>query len=177
MTRLRPFENTHHSCSSQQAPPDIADDASSLSESFEQAMNSKVEVSVPAESEEPHKTPRKRLKIEPENAQSEAQVSKPNRPDKYVRGRRGHLKLMTEMPLDTLHEIFRQLGPLDLLYLSWANKSLRGILMEKAAKYIWEEVSSVIFPYNDEVSDHILLHRHMNGFMNQLILHRAVQLM
>ncbi|EKM82212.1 hypothetical protein AGABI1DRAFT_105520 [Agaricus bisporus var. burnettii JB137-S8] len=102
-------------------------------------MNSKVEVSVPAESEEPHKTPRKRLKIEPENAQSEAEVSKPNRPDKYVRGRRGHLKLMTEMPLDTLHEIFRQLDPLDLLYLSWANKSLRGILMEKAAKYIWEE--------------------------------------
>lgn len=57
-----------------------------------------------------------------------------------VKGRRGHLKLMTEIPLDTLHEIFRKLEPVDLLHLSRASKSLRTIVMEKSARYIWEEV-------------------------------------
>jgi hypothetical protein len=47
---------------------------------------------------------------------------------------------MIEMPIDTLYEIFRLLDPLDLLYLSWASKSLRGIVMNKSARYIWEEV-------------------------------------
>ncbi len=47
---------------------------------------------------------------------------------------------MTEIPLDTLHEIFRELEPVDLLHLSWANKSLRSVVMEKTARYIWQEV-------------------------------------
>lgn len=58
----------------------------------------------------------------------------------HVRGRRGHLRRMTEIPLDTLHEIFRELEPVDLLHLSWANKSLRSVVMEKTARYIWQEV-------------------------------------
>ncbi|KAF9448011.1 hypothetical protein P691DRAFT_801422 [Macrolepiota fuliginosa MF-IS2] len=61
------------------------------------------------------------------------------RPDRgRVKGRRGHLKQMTEMPLDTLHDIFRNLEPIDLLHLSWASRSLHGIVMEKAARYIWD---------------------------------------
>lgn len=65
------------------------------------------------------------------------------RPDKYVRGRRGHLKLMAEIPLDTLHEIFGELDPIDLLHLSWASKSLHTIIMEQSARYIWEQVSLI----------------------------------
>ncbi len=87
--------------------------------------------------------PSKRLKIEappPENsnASQQDQIARPD--SKNVRGRRGQLKQMVEMPLDTLHEIFRELEPVDLLYLSWASKSLNTILMEKPSRYIWEEV-------------------------------------
>lgn len=73
-----------------------------------------------------------------------------------VKGRRGRLKFMTEIPLDTLHEIFRKLDPVDLLHLSRANKSLRTIVMEKSARYIWEEVWTCA-PYLVESTEHCLL--------------------
>jgi hypothetical protein len=57
-----------------------------------------------------------------------------------IRGRRGHLKLMTEMPFDILHEIFVQLDPIDLLHLSWSTKTLHGILMAKNARFLWTNV-------------------------------------
>lgn len=54
-----------------------------------------------------------------------------------VRGRRGHLKLMTEMPFDILHEILGQLDPIDLLHLSWSTKTLRDILMTRSGRFLW----------------------------------------
>ncbi|KAF5358488.1 hypothetical protein D9756_001343 [Leucocoprinus leucothites] len=74
-----------------------------------------------------------------EAADDIAREFQPSKPDKRVRGRRGLLRLMAEMPLDTLHEIFRELEPVDLLHLSWASKSLNSIIMEKSARYLWEE--------------------------------------
>lgn len=105
----------------------------------------------------------------------EARIARPGKPDKYVRGRRGYLKLMTEIPLDTMYEILRQLDPLDLLYLSWASKSLHGIVMEKFSIRIWEEVSLTLFRcHRGDVAvcwhSSLQLHRHMNGFMNLKIL-------
>lgn len=56
-----------------------------------------------------------------------------------VRGRRGHLKLMTEMPLDILLEIFSYLQPMDLLHLARATKALRAILMQRSgAASVWK---------------------------------------
>lgn len=57
-----------------------------------------------------------------------------------VRGRRGHLKLMTEMPFDILLEIFGQLDPIDLLHLSWSTKTLRDIIMSKSGRILWKNV-------------------------------------
>lgn len=65
--------------------------------------------------------------------------------DRRVRGRRGHLKMMTEMPLDVLFEIFGCLEPIDLLNLSWANKSLNDLIMGKAGRFLWEDVNGSRF--------------------------------
>jgi hypothetical protein len=97
-------------------------------------------------------TLRKRRRVQASTADSASYVqgikgvpqkcARPSRHSKYVAGRRGHLKFMTEIPIDTLHEIFRQLDPADLLNLSWSSKSLRLLIMEKSARYIWQEVST-----------------------------------
>ena len=60
---------------------------------------------------------------------------------KRVKGKRGHLKMITEMPMDILLEIFCQLEPIDLLHLSRASKSLRGILVAKDIVHIWKTVT------------------------------------
>jgi hypothetical protein len=117
--------------------PKNSNDASKLSVDLKESAPSNVKATHTKSLNPHHK--RQKLEAEPANTQK-GQVVKLSRPDKYVRGRRGHLKLMTELPIDTLHEIFRLLDPLDLLYLSWANKSLRAIVMEKAARYIWAQV-------------------------------------
>ncbi|KAF5358481.1 hypothetical protein D9756_001349 [Leucocoprinus leucothites] len=59
--------------------------------------------------------------------------------NRRAKARRGCFQLITEFPLDILHETFRGLDILDLLNLSWASKDLRRVIMEKSAKYIWEE--------------------------------------
>ncbi|KAG5716225.1 Dihydroxyacetone kinase [Termitomyces sp. T112] len=55
-----------------------------------------------------------------------------------ARGIQGKLKLITEMPLDILLEIFSFLQPADLLHLSRANKALRGILLDRKTNCIWK---------------------------------------
>ena len=59
-----------------------------------------------------------------------------------VKGKRGKLKLMTEMPLDILFETFSHLQPADVLHLSQANKSLRALLFSPSAESIWKGVRS-----------------------------------
>jgi hypothetical protein len=58
-----------------------------------------------------------------------------------VRGRRGQLKLVVEMPFDILLEIFQYLPPADLLCLAKASKSLRALLLDRATAYsLWKFV-------------------------------------
>lgn len=58
-----------------------------------------------------------------------------------VRGRRGQLKLVVEMPFDILLEIFQYLPPADLLCLTKASKSLRALLLDRATAYsLWKFV-------------------------------------
>lgn len=68
--------------------------------------------------------------------------------------------LMTEMPLDTLLEIFDQLEPLDLLHLSWSSKSLNAIIMGKAARFLWDTGS---------FSDHIVLMKNSDIGFHKII--------
>lgn len=63
------------------------------------------------------------------------------KPPARVRGRRGLLKNITEMPLDVLFEIFGHLEPQDVLHVSQANKALHSILKAPSANAIWVSVS------------------------------------
>ncbi|KAF7311449.1 F-box domain-containing protein [Mycena kentingensis (nom. inval.)] len=53
---------------------------------------------------------------------------------------RGKLKLLVEMPLDVLFEIFSQLEPPDLLHLARTTKTLRAHIMHRSARGIWASV-------------------------------------
>ncbi|KAG6807304.1 hypothetical protein H0H92_008053, partial [Tricholoma furcatifolium] len=53
---------------------------------------------------------------------------------------RGKLRLMAEMPLDILFEMFSHLEPVDLLHLSRANKFLRNMLMNRRVNFLWKQV-------------------------------------
>ncbi|KAJ6624527.1 hypothetical protein B0H10DRAFT_2006326 [Mycena sp. CBHHK59/15] len=50
---------------------------------------------------------------------------------------RGKLKMLPEMPLDIIFEIFSLLGPSDVLRLSRTTKDLRHLLMSRSAISIW----------------------------------------
>ncbi|KAG6896557.1 hypothetical protein C0992_007504, partial [Termitomyces sp. T32_za158] len=82
----------------------------------------------------PQKVQRKRCKVagtlNKSNTKCEARTNR--------RGIQGKLKLVVEMPLDILFEIFSFLRPADLLCLSRANKVLRGILLNRKTNYIWK---------------------------------------
>jgi hypothetical protein len=60
-----------------------------------------------------------------------------------IRGVRGKLRLMTEMPLDILFETFSHLQPGDVLALTEASKSLCDILSSPSAICIWKSVGPV----------------------------------
>ncbi|RDB19806.1 hypothetical protein Hypma_012991 [Hypsizygus marmoreus] len=59
-------------------------------------------------------------------------------PKRQLRGRRGVLKQLMELPMELLFEIFGHLGPADILYLSRTSKDLRSLLMRKPAEFIWK---------------------------------------
>ncbi|RDB24199.1 hypothetical protein Hypma_008654 [Hypsizygus marmoreus] len=61
-----------------------------------------------------------------------------DRKRKHVRGRRGALKGLVEMPMDILFEILGHLTSADILRLSWMSKALRGILMNRSSAFIWK---------------------------------------
>ncbi|KIM79606.1 hypothetical protein PILCRDRAFT_549999 [Piloderma croceum F 1598] len=63
---------------------------------------------------------------------------------KNVKGRRGRLRALPEMPLDILYEIFGHLRPYDILRLSRTTKALRGILMTRSATSVWKDARSNI---------------------------------
>ncbi|EPQ54810.1 hypothetical protein GLOTRDRAFT_139298 [Gloeophyllum trabeum ATCC 11539] len=49
----------------------------------------------------------------------------------------GKLRVLLEMPLDVLYEIFGSLHPLDLLRLSWTSREFRRVLMNRSARTVW----------------------------------------
>ncbi|KAI0779425.1 hypothetical protein C8Q74DRAFT_689905 [Fomes fomentarius] len=55
-----------------------------------------------------------------------------------VRGRRGGLKDMLDMPLDILFEIFSLMHPRDLLNLARTSKPLRALLMNRQSAPFWK---------------------------------------
>jgi len=68
-------------------------------------------------------------------------TDKPREDDfRKIKGRRGQLKLMTEMPVDVLLEIFSHVQPIDLLHLSRATKALRVIITGTNGKLLWKQV-------------------------------------
>jgi hypothetical protein len=75
---------------------------------------------------------------------------------KKVKGKRGRLKLMTEIPMDILLEIFSHLQPVDVLHLSRVSKRLRDLLTSSNIRYIWTLVCSdlllIIFFDNGDLS-------------------------
>ncbi|KAH9833537.1 uncharacterized protein C8Q71DRAFT_773908 [Rhodofomes roseus] len=56
---------------------------------------------------------------------------------KNVRGRRGGLKDMLNMPMDIIREICLRLHPRDLLSLSRTSKSFNSFLMRRSSAYLW----------------------------------------
>ncbi|TFY59652.1 hypothetical protein EVJ58_g5648 [Rhodofomes roseus] len=56
---------------------------------------------------------------------------------KNVRGRRGGLKDMLNMPMDIIREICLSLHPRDLLSLSRTSKSFNSFLMRRSSAYLW----------------------------------------
>ncbi|TRM58383.1 hypothetical protein BD626DRAFT_634065 [Schizophyllum amplum] len=51
---------------------------------------------------------------------------------------RGKLAALSEFPLDVMYEIFCYLHPAQLLAVSRTNKTLRGALLRKSARWIWK---------------------------------------
>ncbi|PCH43514.1 hypothetical protein WOLCODRAFT_138386, partial [Wolfiporia cocos MD-104 SS10] len=83
--------------------------------------------------------PRKKQKIAEDAPQTDRNVAKPKAPrTRAIRGRRGGLKSLPDMPLDILFEIFTCLGPKDLLYLTRTSKSLRQLLMTRETISVWK---------------------------------------
>jgi len=92
----------------------------------------------------PQPKPRKRQKATAPAVENGYEVESPAVQDRTnysrVRGRRGQLKIMTEMPTDILLEIFSRLQPLDLLHIAHATKALRALVTGGNTAYIWKLV-------------------------------------
>lgn len=69
-----------------------------------------------------------------------SRVQVTSKPNGQMRCRRGHLKRMTEIPMDILYEIFSFLGPIDLLHLSWTSTLLCSTIMNDSARFLWTNV-------------------------------------
>ncbi|KAF9473295.1 hypothetical protein BDN70DRAFT_925244 [Pholiota conissans] len=66
------------------------------------------------------------------------------KPAKRVKGKRGLLKMLLEMPMDILFEIFGQLNPIDLLSMARTTKAFRNILMSRTSITAWRAARSNI---------------------------------
>lgn len=87
----------------------------------------------------PPPRPNKRRKTA--QAAAPAKSSVPRVDDfRKVKGQRGKLRLMTEIPVDTLLEIFSHVEPLDLLHLSWATKDLHALITASRNAFLWTRV-------------------------------------
>ncbi|KAJ8489489.1 hypothetical protein ONZ51_g2910 [Trametes cubensis] len=69
-------------------------------------------------------------------ANAETKARAPTR--RNLRGRRGSLKDMLNMPLDVLYEIFGRMHPRDLLNLARTSKDFRMLLMSRDSALFWK---------------------------------------
>ncbi|CAL1707898.1 unnamed protein product [Somion occarium] len=76
----------------------------------------------------------KRRKVSSKKTDDDVQVVAHRR---HLRGRRGSLQDMPEMPLDILFDIFVHLEPFDLLNLARTSKPFRQLLMHRSAAPFW----------------------------------------
>ena len=65
-----------------------------------------------------------------------------HQPTPRAKGKRGQLKIVTELPYDVLLEVFSELEPFDLLQLSRTTKVLRAIILDNNTAFIWKRVRS-----------------------------------
>ncbi|KAG5642398.1 hypothetical protein DXG03_002830 [Asterophora parasitica] len=70
--------------------------------------------------------------------------SKASSKTERIRGKRGKLESMNDMPFDILCEIFAHLSLVDILHLSRTSKALRNFLMHRSASHIWKNARSQI---------------------------------
>ncbi|TFK38759.1 hypothetical protein BDQ12DRAFT_651090 [Crucibulum laeve] len=111
------------------ATDDLADDPEPPDEEFR-------ETSKPDEEHEDKGRARKKRKPYPSSTETKHGGELVT---KKVRGKRGILKQVTEVPLDILFEIFSQLDPIDLLHLARTTKSLRAVMMHPSSASIWRK--------------------------------------
>ncbi|KAI0943394.1 hypothetical protein AcW1_002566 [Taiwanofungus camphoratus] len=82
-----------------------------------------------------------RKKIKTSNVVAEGgeeDVSRPAAPRRTLRGRRGGLKDMPNMPLDIIVEICGYLEPRDLLALARTSRPFRALLMTRESAHLWK---------------------------------------
>ncbi|KAG6835068.1 hypothetical protein H0H93_005110, partial [Arthromyces matolae] len=91
---------------------------------------------------------KKRPKVAPKSS-----TTTPGVKFKNVRGRRGALKGIVEMPLDILHETFMYLTSADILHLSRTCKALRRLLMTKEAEYVWKQARNNLDDFPECIPD------------------------
>ncbi|PCH43558.1 hypothetical protein WOLCODRAFT_122186, partial [Wolfiporia cocos MD-104 SS10] len=82
--------------------------------------------------------PRKKQKIAENAPHTDGNVAKPKATRiRAIKGKRGGLQNIPDMPLDILLEIFSCLEPKDLLNLARTSKSLRQLLMTRETISVW----------------------------------------
>ncbi|KAJ3545716.1 hypothetical protein NMY22_g2323 [Coprinellus aureogranulatus] len=102
----------------------------------------------------PVQAPRKRQKKEGTSlgkaavpSDEEAALARAKATWAKTKGRRGHLKMVVEMPFDLVLEVFSFLEPADLLHLSMTTKSMRGLVMDKTlALPLWKAAFERVEP-------------------------------
>ncbi|KAG5647190.1 hypothetical protein DXG03_001149 [Asterophora parasitica] len=63
---------------------------------------------------------------------------------KQLRGRKGRLARLPDLPLDVLFEIFGHLRPFDLLRLARCWKKMRAFLMSRNSRWVWRQALSCV---------------------------------
>ncbi|EMD37080.1 hypothetical protein CERSUDRAFT_51246 [Gelatoporia subvermispora B] len=71
-----------------------------------------------------------------------------------IRGKRGGLKSMLDMPVDILSEICILLDPGDLLILARTTRPFRAFLMSRSSEWIWKSARKNV-PYMPDLPSHM----------------------
>jgi len=73
----------------------------------------------------------------------EKDASNAGQPRRRIKGKEENSKLLKDVPLDVLLEIFRLLEPVDLLHFSRVSKSLHDLLTSNDLSSLWKSVCSL----------------------------------